>query len=274
MKLFCFGLGYTAQNLIQKLSPETWQFSGTRRSTGDIIFDGEKPLKNARDILKDATHLLISISPNDKQIDPVLFHHQKDIAQMPNLKWIGYLSATSVYGDQDGAWVDETAILNPSETRGKLRLKAEQQWSKLGLPLHIFRLGGIYGPTRNQINAVKNGTAKKLLKQNHAFSRIHVQDIANALMLSMETPTSESVFNIVDNESSSSADVLDYICDQLEIPQIIGTPFEKAILSPMMRSFYADNKKVRNNLAKKTLNWRLQYPSYREGYEDLLRNFD
>lgn len=274
MKLFCFGLGYTAQHLIQKLSPETWQFSGTKRSSTDIIFDGETPMVNAQEHLHDITHLLISIAPNENQIDPVLFHHRKDIINMPNLQWIGYLSTTGVYGDHNGAWVDETTQLVPSETRGKLRLKAEQQWSELGLPLRIFRLGGIYGPNRNQIKAVKAGTARKLLKENHTFSRIHVQDIANAIMLSMKSSTQENIFNIVDDQPSSSADVLDYICDQIDVPQIVGTQFETADLSPMMKSFYADNKKVKNTLAKKVLNWKPQYPSFKEGYGELLRNFN
>jgi nucleoside-diphosphate-sugar epimerase len=269
MKLFCFGLGYTARHLINELSPLTWQHSGTHKSSGDFIFDGIYPLENAEIFLKDVTHLLISIAPDATGEDPVLRLHQQDIVNMPNLKWVGYLSATSVYGDHRGNWVDEKTTPAPTDERGKARLITEQKWLSLNLPVHIFRLGGIYGPSRNQIDVVKNQTARKLIKQDHVFSRVHVSDIASALLSSMQNPA-HGIYNIVDDAPSSSTDVLDYICEQLSQTPIEGISIESADISAMMKSFYADNKKVSNTKTKEALNWQLKFPSYKEGYAELL----
>lgn len=274
MKLFCFGLGYTASHLISGLSPSSWQFSGTGRSSETHPFDGSEPLKNADDHLKDITHLLVSIPPNAEQIDPVLYHHKEDILKMANLKWIGYLSATSVYGDHNGNWVDENTAANPTDQRGRCRLDAEREWLSLDLPVHIFRLGGIYGPDRNQIAAVKNKTAQKIIKENHTFSRIHVDDICGALIASMNNPTKNCIYNIVDDQPTSSADVLDFICGQLNLPELTDIFIDDANLSSMAKSFYADNKRVRNEHAKSELNWQLKFPDYRHGYSDILDKLD
>ena len=212
MKLFCFGLGYTAKHLTNELSPASWHFSGTHTSQGDICFNGKEPLNNPVEHLKDCTHLLISIPPNPEKIDPVLFHHKADINSMPNLKWIGYLSTTGVYGDHKGAWVDESSQTKPTTQRSKLRLEAEKQWLTLEKPVHIFRLGGIYGPKRNQINAILKGTAKKIIKEDHLFSRIHVDDICSALMSSMDRPSAQKIYNLVDDNPAASCDVLDFLC--------------------------------------------------------------
>lgn len=270
MKLFCFGLGYTAQNLINELSQSKWQYSGTHRSSGDLIFDGLSPLKNAKNHLKDVTHLLISIAPDKNGQDPVLLHHQHDILEMPNLKWIGYLSATSVYGNHNGSWVNEKTPLSPSDSRGISRIKAEQKWLSIKkVPVHIFRLGGIYGIGRNQINKVLDKTAQKIIKEEQVFSRIHIVDICSAIIASFSKPHSD-IYNIVDDVPSSASDVLDYICDILNEPRLKAIAFQEADLSPMMKSFYADNKRVSNSHAKETLPWKLKFPSYKEGYSDIL----
>jgi len=274
MKLFCFGLGYTARCLAHELLPEKWQISGSGRSDCDIIFDGVTPLEDVEQHLGDTTHLLISIPPNKDQIDPALYHHKSDILNMPKLKWIGYLSATSVYGDHGGEWVDENTATSPTNERGTLRLEAETQWRAIDLPVHIFRLGGIYGPKRNQISAIKKNTLQKIIKSNHSFSRIHVEDICSALIASMENPSSHSVYNIVDDFPAAAADVLDFLCTELNLPLIEGISYDTATLSPVLRSFYQDNKRVRNELAKNELNWRPKFPSYIEGYRDILSKLD
>jgi len=274
MKLFCFGLGYTASHLISELSPSSWQFSGTHKSSGNLLFDGTKALINACEHLKDVTHLLISIPPNELQIDPVLFHHKEDILKMANLKWIGYLSATSIYGDHNGEWVDENTPASPADQRGKIRLDAERQWLSLERPVHIFRLGGIYGAGRNQIGSIKNKTAQKIIKENHTFSRIHVDDICAALTSSMEKPSPKSLYNIVDDMPTSSADVLDFICERLNIAKIKGISIDDAIMSLMAKSFYADNKRVRNEHTKAELNWKLKFPTFKQGYQDILNKLD
>ena len=274
MKLFCFGLGYTAKHLRDELSSPSWQFSGTRTSEGDVLFNGNKPLENVDEHLKDCTHLLISVPPNAEQIDPILYHHMTDIENMTHLKWIGYLSATSVYGDHDGAWVDENSETMPSNKRGELRLKAERQWLALDKPVHIFRLGGIYGPDRNQINAVKNRSAKKIIKKDQLFSRIHVGDICSALQASMQSPSFHKIYNLVDDCPSCASDVLDFLCEKLELPEFEGTDINDPAISPALRSFYGDNKRVKNDLLKRDLNWRPKFPSYRDGYKDILTKLD
>lgn len=270
MKLFNFGLGYTAQHLCKSLSSEIWQHSGTGRKLGDHIFDGEKPMQNAESILKDVTHLLISIPPSRIHGDVVLHHHKNDILKMPFLKWVGYLSATSVYGDHNGNWVDETSSTNPGSKRGIERANAEKQWISLNLPTHIFRLSGIYGPERNQINTIKNQTAIKIIKQDHTFSRIHVDDIVAALKLSMASPK-PGIYNLADDQPSSSADLIDFVCQELNLKQPKGVLLEDAQLSEMRRSFYKDHKKVSNQLMKKAYGWTPNYPDYKAGYKALLK---
>lgn len=238
------------------------------------MFDGQTPIDSITDHLSDVTHILISIPPNSGNIDNVIHHHLNAIKSIPTLKWVGYLSATSVYGDLDGGWATEESDANPTGNRGKLRLDAEKLWLATNLPVHIFRLGGIYGPERNQITAVKNDQAKKIIKTNHFFSRIHVDDICDAIIKSMENPNPGSIYNLVDNQPSSAADVLDFICDKLGKPRLKGVLFEEADISPALKSFYADNKRVSNDLTKKSLEWQPRYPSYREGYLDILSKLD
>ena len=270
MKLFCFGMGYTAKKLCKSLSTEKWHFSGTNRKSGDFIFNGNEPMHNAQSVLKDVTHLLISIAPSKENGDLVLLHHQKDILNMPSLKWVGYLSATSVYGDHSGNWVDETSETKPVGARGLERKKAEQQWENLGFRLHIFRLSGIYGPERNQVNAIKEQTIQKIIKEGHSFSRIHVEDIVSALMLSMNNPI-PGIYNLADDQPSSTADIIDYVCEQLNMEKPKGVPFEEADLSEMRRSFYQDHKKVSNKKLKQIYNWKPKYSDYKAGYDSFLK---
>lgn len=270
MKLFCFGMGYTAQKLCQSLSLEKWHFSGTNRNSGEFIFSGNEPMQNSTKALKDVTHLLISIPPSKTNGDLVLHHHRKDILNMPFLKWVGYLSATSVYGDHNGDWVDETSETNPIGARGIDRKNAEQQWSDIGLPLHIFRLSGIYGPERNQVNAIKQQTVKKVIKENHSFSRIHVEDIISALTLSMNKPI-PGIYNLADDQPSSSATIIDYVCDKLNLEKPKAIPFEEADLSEIRRSFYQDHKKVSNKKLKQFYNWKPKYTDYKAGYDSFLK---
>ncbi|MEZ5758296.1 MAG: SDR family oxidoreductase [Emcibacteraceae bacterium] len=269
MNLFCFGLGYTANHLIRSLSPAKWQYSGSQRS-GENKFITNEPLQNADKILEHVTHLLISIPPDKNVSDPVLFHHKRNIETMPNLKWIGYLSATSVYGDYHGEWVDEQTPLHPTGPRGKSRLEAEKMWLSLDLPVHIFRLAGIYGRDRNQIEAVRNGTARKIIKPGHVFSRVHVDDICSALIKSMDQPALKEIYNIADDCPAATADILDFICQELHLPAIEGELFENSDISPALRSFYRDNKRIKNEYVKNALDWRPKFPSFREGYRDIL----
>jgi nucleoside-diphosphate-sugar epimerase len=280
--LFCFGLGYTAQALAGRLAAEGWTVAGTCRSGDQAAalaaqgyachrFDRDHPL--APEVLADATHILVSIPP-DEDGDPVLDRHRDDIAAMPSLAWVGYLSTTGVYGDRDGGWVDETSELRPTGTRGRRRVAAETAWLDLwrdrGVPVNIFRLAGIYGPGRSPFDGLRAGTAKRIAKPGQVFSRIHVDDLASVLISSITRPRPGAVYNVCDDAPASPAEVVAHAAQLLGAPTPPLVPLEEAALSPMARSFYADNKRVSNALIKTELGVRLRYPDYRAGLAAIL----
>lgn len=286
-KLFCFGYGYTCTFLGEALKKrgEDWILAGTTRrmpkrnalrETGveTHIFDRDKPLADPNLWLKDTTHLLVS-TPPDADGDAVFALHADDIVRlMPNLKWVGYLSTTGVYGDRDGAWVDETSEIRPSSIRGTRRAMAEDQWISLykdfGLPVHIFRLAGIYGPGRSAIDSVRVGIARRIMKAGHAFCRIHVDDIVAILMASMLNPSPGQIYNLADDEAAASHEVIAYAARLLgkDPPPLVR--FEDANLAPITLSFYSDNKRVSNAKVKQDLGINLIYPNYRLGLEACL----
>ena len=283
-RLFCFGYGYSASALGALLAPAGWSLAGTCRTpegcralanTGvdAVPFSREAPLAGPAQSLAGTTHLLLSIPP-DADGDPALDCHGADIAAMGGLEWIGYLSTTGVYGDTGGAWVDERAIPSPSGGRGRRRLEAERGWLALGethgLAVHVFRLAGIYGPGRNALATVRRGTAKRIAKPGQVFSRIHVADIAQVLATSIAKPRAGAIYNVCDDEPAPAADVVAHACALLGVAPPPLTPLEDADLSPMARSFYADNRRVSNDRIKSELGITLRYPDYRAGLATLL----
>jgi hypothetical protein len=286
-KLFCFGYGYTCTFLGESLknSPENWILSGTTRGMTKRtalrnigidahIFDKEKPLADPTQWLHNTTHLLIS-TPPDADGDFVFNHHADDIISMaPHLKWVGYLSTTGVYGDRDGAWVDETSETRPSSIRGTRRKLAEDQWLSLyrdyNIPVHIFRLAGIYGPGRSAIDSVRVGIARRIMKPGHAFCRIHVDDIVQILLASMTNPHPGQIYNMADDEAAPSHEVIAYAARLLgkDPPPLVR--FEDANLAPITLSFYSDNKRVANDKVKEELKFQFKYPNYRLGLEGCL----
>ncbi|MBL4802937.1 MAG: SDR family oxidoreductase [Emcibacter sp.] len=284
-KLFCFGLGYSARNLIQRLKEQNsdWLFSGCCRTLPDKpiadvdthIFDGKEPMASIDNILSEVTHILISIAPQDDIGDPVLHLHHAAILKLKNLKWLGYLSTTGVYGDRKGDWVDDETVPAPTSSKGRTRWDAEQDWLQLyrthQMPVHIFRLGSIYGPERGQLSNLKAGRLQKIIKQGQYFSRIHVEDISQILTASMDRPNPGQSYNVVDDLPASSPDVIDYICDLLNRPPLPAIDINDAAISPMMRIFYSENKRVRNDRIKQELGVTLKYPSYKEGFTALVR---
>ena len=184
--------------------------------------------------------------------------------------WVGYLSTTGVYGNHDGEWVDETAALTPATQRGQFRVDAEAAWSATGLPLHIFRLAGIYGPGRGPFSKVRNGTARRIIKAGQMFSRIHADDIAQVVTTSIVQPRPGAIYNLCDDEPAPPQDVLAYAAQLLNMPLPPAVHFDTAEMTPMARSFYAENKRVRNDLIKTELGVHLKYPSYKEGLKSLL----
>ena len=280
--LFSFGFGYTAQALARRLAAEGWIVGGTCRTAEKAaalrgagfraeLFDRTLPL--ASQALEGVTHLLVSVPP-DATGDPVLAVHRDDIAQIEGLRWLGYLSTTGVYGDRGGAWVDETAELLPSGERGRRRVAAEAGWLDLwrrrGVPVHIFRLAGIYGPGRSAFDALRGGKAKRIDKPGQVFSRIHVEDLASVLAASIGRPRPGAVYNVCDDDPAAPEAVVAYAAALLGLPAPPLVPLETAGLSPRGRSFYDDNKRVSNRLIREELGVTLHYPSYRTGLTAIL----
>ncbi len=279
-RLFIFGLGYTALRLANRLRGAGWRVAGTVRGADKaadlraqgidaFTFDRGQPLQDIAAAL-DGTDYLLSSVPPDAEGDPVLDMHGTDIAARAHLlRWVGYLSTTGVYGNSDGSWVDETSPLATTGTRGLRRVSAEAGWLSLwrdrAVPVHIFRLPGIYGPGRSAIDALRAGTARRIDKPGQVFCRIHADDIGGALLASMARPHPGTACNVVDDEPAPAADVVAYAAGLLGVPPPPLEPFDAATLSPMAASFYADSRRVRNDRLKQDLGYSLRYPSYREG---------
>ena len=268
--LFIFGFGYTASFVAQAALAQGWQVSGTTRDPAKAArmrANGIIPVILTDTTIPDLgqiTHLLSSVPPTASG-DPVLQAYGGAIAAAPQLQWIGYLSTTGVYGDYQGAWVDETTPCHPTSPRGQWRLAAEQAWQALPLPANIFRLAGIYGPGRNVIEELQRGTARRIDKPGHVFNRIHVEDIAQALLASMARPQPGEIYNLVDDEPASSREVVEYAAKLLGIEPPPLEDYAIANLSDMARSFYAECKRIKIDKLKQSLAWELMFPSYREG---------
>jgi len=276
--LLSFGHGYSARALAKRLFPQGWTIYGTTRNPDKFdVFKDEGvipilwPDGDYLTAFETATHLLISAGP-DADGDPVLGKFRDEIAQIaPRLEWVGYLSTTGVYGDHQGGWVDETTPLTATTKRGKLRVVAEADWQSINaLPLHIFRLAGIYGPGRGPFSKVRSGSARRIIKANQVFSRIHVEDIAQVLEASINQPNPGAAYNVCDNEAAPPEDVIAHAAELLGLPIPPAIPFEEAEMSPMARSFYAESKRVDNTRIKDELGVDLLYPDYRVGLAALL----
>ncbi|SIO48728.1 Nucleoside-diphosphate-sugar epimerase [Rhodovulum sp. ES.010] len=268
--LLSIGHGYSAQALAARLCPG-WRVIGTTRDAAKaaaLRAAGVEPLvwpgTDLAPALDRATHLLSSVPPGP-QGDPVVAELEAQLRAADHLEWVGYLSTTGVYGDHDGGWVDESTPLSPTTSRGQARVAAEAAWAALGLPLHIFRLAGIYGPGRSPLDRVRAGTARRIVKPGQVFSRIHVEDIAQVLAASMARPRPGAVYNVADDEPAPPQDVIAFAARMLGRPLPPETPFEEADLSPMARSFYAESKRVANNRIKAELGVHLRHPDYRTG---------
>jgi len=286
-KFFCFGLGFSGQAVARKLQGKGWLTGGTCREAETISglksgghdvhsFDGEVPMKNFDAALVDITHILITIPPSPAYGDPVLHHHADALAALPGLEWVGYLSTTGVYGDTGGKSVDETAPLAPTSERSRRRAEADQGWRGLhtgsGLPVHVFRLPGIYGPGRSALDQVRAGKARQIVKPDHKFSRIHVDDIANVVTASIMKPNPGAIYNVADNEATAPADVTAFACELLGIepPPLVSFEEAKQTMSPMALSFWDDNRLIDNTRIRSELGVVLEHSTYREGLRAIL----
>ena len=275
-RFFLFGLGFSGRVIARHLLDQGWSVTATSRSGENpdlpgveiLPFDRDHPLPT--DTLTGISALLSSVPP-DSQGDPVLDIMGEAIrAAAP--AWIGYLSTTGVYGDHGGGWVDETTPPAPNLDRSRRRLAAELGWQALSA--HVFRLAGIYGPGRSAMDTVKAGQAKCIAKPGQVFSRIHVEDIAQAVLASLARPSPGTVYNLCDDDAAPPQDVITHACRLLGIepPPEMAWEQAQAVLSPMALSFYADNKRVSNRRMKDELGVVLTYPSYREGLAAILKS--
>jgi nucleoside-diphosphate-sugar epimerase len=283
INIFCFGFGQVAKNFIKNISTKNIKINLTvtsRDSSSKKVFDGinydsfqfsqnsydKKLIKN----LEASNYILVSIAPIDGE--DIVIKNFKNILKEKKIKWLTYLSATSVYGDHKGEWVDEKSKTNPTSPNGVKRLKAEKSWMELAenqnLPVQIFRLSGIYSHENNVLKRLKSGDAKIIKKENQFFSRIHVEDIAEILFKSLEQFKNKEIYNISDDRPASSEEVILYGSKLLSIepPTIVNL---KSIENEMVLNFYKDSKKVNNKKMKEIFNYKLKYPTYVEGLNNI-----
>lgn len=276
--LLSLGHGYCAHALARSLIAQGWQVIGTTRDPAKAaVFaaDGVEPLlwgqpdqdTAMRAALARATHILHSASPTVAG-DPFLLGCPA--IREARVEWMGYLSTTGVYGDTKGAWVDETSPVLPARARSGERVEAERDWLASGLPVHVFRLAGIYGPGRGPFEKIRSGTARRILKEGQVFSRIHVDDIVQVLLASIAAPRPGRIYNVCDDLPSSAAEVLSYAAELLGLPEPPAVAFSEAKLPPLARSFYEECRRVRNGRLSGELGVRLLYPDYRAGLRGIL----
>ncbi len=270
-QLLIFGLGYSGAAIAKAARAAGFEVMGTSRAggPGTIRFDA------AEGAIASATHLLATAAPDDGS-DPVLAQYRRAIDAATNLRWIGYLSTTAVYGNRDGAWVDEATPPAPTQERGLVRLRVERDWATFAerRAVDIFRLAGIYGPDRSALDDVRAGRARRIIKPGHQFGRIHRDDIAQAVVAAMrQTPPAGSrVFNLADDVPAESALVVEQAAALLGVPLPPASHFAdiEADMRPLARSFWAENRKVSSQKTKATLGIEWLYPSYWEGLRAIL----
>jgi nucleoside-diphosphate-sugar epimerase len=275
-KILIFGLGYTGARIAKVLQKQGWAVVGTVRSSEKInklMSEGLNPIlfDEAFGEISTSTHILCTVPPGDGG-DPTLSVYASVIRKC-KFKWVGYLSTTGVYGDLKGAEANEGTPTNPTNIRSKRRVEAEYFWQKLVPSTHVFRLPGIYGPGRSVIDRIKANQMSFTDKPGHRFSRIHVDDIVGAIIASISKPTAGAVYNVVDDLPSEAGDLFRFAAELLGKPQPQPVPFAEADLTPMARSFYSDNRTVSNALIKQVLNYKLQYPTYREGLRAIIDSY-
>ena len=283
--LLIFGFGYTAHFLAKKAREINVKVTATTRNNDtlgynsqfdcEIIHFSEKSIAQA---LATTTHIIISTPPIPELGDPVLINFSNLLRKyIKNIKWIGYLSSTSVYGDHQGNWVNESSQLMALGGQGQLRLFAENQWVSFAeqyhVPLNIFRLAGIYGPQRNVLLRLIAGKDDTIVKKGQFFSRIHVEDIVLVIITAMQhLKPNVSIYNVADDEPTLSHVVDEYAAKLLQRPPLKKIDYIMADLSPMAKEFYSQNKRVSNAKLKKVFNIQLKYPTYKEGLDQLLQD--
>ncbi len=286
-KLFVFGLGFSAMTLARRLRSRGWVVAGTVRTADKAValeaegvdavtFDGTGPGVDVPRALEGADHVVVSIPPGEAG-DPVLRFHRDDLAaRAGSIRWLGYLSTIGVYGNRDGGWITEEDETDPVSPRNARRVEAEADWlafgRETGIPVMLFRIAGIYGPGRNALVTIANGTARRIVKPGQVFNRIHVEDIAGVLEASIARPRAGGVYNLADDLPAPPQDVITYAARKLGVEPPPEVPFETADMTPMARSFYSSNRRASNARIKEELGVQLIYPDYRAGIDALFES--
>ena len=287
LKIFCFGFGQVAESFINKLINEKKDFDlsiTSRQETNQIEFNNikiksyqfsnDKFDDSIKKKLEEVDYVLVSIPPIDGK-DIVANYLDTNLKKLINCKWITYLSATSVYGDHKGKWVNEDSTTQPTSDNGISRLEAEKNWKSLSnkknYPLQIFRLAGIYSNEFNILKRLKTGKVQIVDKKNHFFSRIHVEDIANILFKSLDNFKHNEIYNICDDKPASQIEVVAYGAKLLKLEKPNSVKLEK-LESEMLQNFYKDSKKVDNKKMKAFFKYDLKYPTYVEGLNYIFNN--
>lgn len=283
MNILILGLGYSAGFFARAALAKGWEVTGTVRSAEKaaelsrqgirtLVFGGFAVSSALAKAVAEADAVLVSVQPAEDG-DPALGPLRAALMAAPNLRWIGYLSTIGVYGDQDGAWIDEATPPAPTNARTRQRVEIEEAWLELGRdsgrPVQIFRLSGIYGPGRNAITKLRASTANRLIKPGQVFNRIHVDDIAGVLMASLAQPRNGAIYNVTDDEPGPPQDVITFAAELTDLEPPPEIPFEQAKLSPMAASFYGESKRVSNALVKREFGYAFRYPTYREALRAL-----
>jgi len=283
MNILILGLGYSAGFFARAALARGWEVTGTARSADKaaelsregirtLVFGGFAVSSALTKAVAEADAVLVSVQPSEDG-DPALGPLRAALMAAPNLHWIGYLSTIGVYGDQNGAWIDEATPTAPTNARTRQRVEIEEAWLQLGRdsgkPVQIFRLSGIYGPGRNAITKLRAGTANRLIKPGQVFNRIHVDDIAGVLMASLAQPRQGAIYNVTDDEPGPPQDVITLAAELTGLTPPPEVPFEQAKLSPMAASFYGESKRVSNALVKREFGYAFRYPTYREALRTL-----
>ncbi|MFV0301302.1 MAG: SDR family oxidoreductase [Paracoccus sp. (in: a-proteobacteria)] len=279
-QMLILGHGYSAGFLTPLLRADGWQVAGTTRSRATevaaagaqpLLWPGDEAAIRAR--IAGADAILVSAAPGPGG-DPVLARFGEAL-RVARPRWLGYLSTTGVYGDRGGGWVSEDSPLDPATGRGHARVAAEAAWRALadqaGLPLHIFRLAGIYGPGRGPFAKLRAGTARRIVKPGQVFSRIHAEDIARVLLASIARPDPGAIYNVCDDDPAPPQEIIAHAARLIGLPLPPAEDFASAEMAPMARSFYAESKRVSNAKIKRDLGIRLLYPDYPAALAAILR---
>lgn len=281
VRALILGLGYSGRAIasalrragVAEILATQREPAGPDETARILPFDGAAASAALLAALAGASHVVVAIPPGEDG-DPALAALGPALRASPQLRWLGYLSTVGVYGDHAGRWIDETAACAPANARSRQRLAAEAGWQALaaerGIPLAIFRLAGIYGPGRSPLDNLRAGTAHRVVKPGQVFNRIHVDDLADAVTAALLRQAA-GIFNVADNEPAPPQDVVAYAAGLLGLAPPPEVPFAAAALSPMARSFYGENKRVRNDRIKSALGVTLAYPTFREGLAALAK---